>query len=418
MTFSDGWLAPVGLALLAGLGAAGGTFALWHDHDVAPAQLVTSGQLRITEAGDPVWWQTSPDVGPAPHRIDPHSFMFRPGDAVAVDFPVQVTMGGDNLQAALTVDWAADSLQPVAGVVATSFEVLDDDDGGGRIAPAAPGAGQAFGQYAAAFTAQESNEYTVRVHLDFGQLDDRWSATGDDILTQLGDVEVQVHQLRPDVDGSGTVSLWSTGVQLPVQTQAGFSSFAAGPPGELVAADTSSQQVAVPVGADAVARLFADRQVAIPFQTSAVSQGNMGLRYWLTEPAWGNNIFGAASTQLFAVDSPVQCTVENAPDVDRQPAATPVPATYSATDVPVVDTWCLVAVVEAFPDEGTYAGSVTATAQDPAGVQVQATDEWYAQVTTALDPAVEPAHVITVEYQTFRPDNTPGTQRHTSTVAP
>lgn len=201
--------------------------------------------------------------------------------------------------------------------------------------------------------------------------------------------------------GGTTLALWNTGIDYSAQTHSGYEYFAAGTPGATKAA--LNGQVTVPVGAEAAATLKEQRAVAIAFETQSVSQGNTGLRYQIEEPNWGDNIFGAASTTLFRVSSEAKCTVDAAPRTASEPVSTPVGADYSASDDPVVEYWCLVAVVEEFPDEGQYADSFEATAKDPAGVGVEAADEWHAEVTTVLDPAKEPTHQLTFSYDTFRP---------------
>lgn len=201
--------------------------------------------------------------------------------------------------------------------------------------------------------------------------------------------------------GGTTLALWNTSIDFSVQIHSGYEYFAAGTPAATKAAVDG--QVTVPIGTEAAATLQEQRAVAIAFETQSVSQGNTGLRYQLVEPDWGDNIFGAASTTLFRVSSAAACTVDAAPSTGTQPVSTPVDATYSASTEPVVEYWCLVAVVDEFSDEGTYATSVEATAQDPADVTVEATDQWHAEVTTALDPANEPPHQLTVRYETFRP---------------
>lgn len=201
--------------------------------------------------------------------------------------------------------------------------------------------------------------------------------------------------------GGTTLALWNTGIDFSAQSHSGYEYFAAGTPGATKTAVDG--QVTVPIGTDTAATLKEQRAVAIAFETQSVSQGNTGLRYQIAEPDWGDNIFGAASTTLFRVSSATACTVDAAPSAEAQPVSTPVGATYSASAEPVVEHWCLVAVVDEFSDEGAFDNSVQATAKDPADVTVDATDEWHAEVTTVLDPAKEPAHQLTVSYETFRP---------------
>ena len=201
--------------------------------------------------------------------------------------------------------------------------------------------------------------------------------------------------------GGTTLALWNTSIDYAAQTHSGYEYFAAGAPGATKAA--SNGQVTVPIGPEAAATLKEHRAVAVAFETQSVSQGNMGLRYDIAEPDWGDNIFGAATTTLFRVGSKAECTVDAAPSADAKPASTPVGPEYSATDEPVVEYWCLVAVVDEFPDEGETTHAVKARAKDPADVTVEATDDWHGKVTTVLDPAKEPTHQLTLSYETFRP---------------
>lgn len=201
--------------------------------------------------------------------------------------------------------------------------------------------------------------------------------------------------------GGTTLALWQDQAGFSVSARSGYEYFAAGAPGQTQPATDGS--VTFTVGAEHAARLQADRQIVIPLETQSISQGNKGLRYTITEPNWGDHFFGAATTMLYQVPSADACTVDHAPASSGEPRSTPVSAEYSDTDEPVVETWCLVATINNLPDEGTYSNSVTATAQDPAGTAVEATATWHAEVTSSMNPDDEPDHVITFEYETFRP---------------
>lgn len=201
--------------------------------------------------------------------------------------------------------------------------------------------------------------------------------------------------------GGSTLALWQDATGWSASATSGYEYFAAGAPGELQPATNGT--VDFTVGSEDVSRLQADGQVAITMQTESISQGNKGLRYTVTEPAWGEHFFGAASTTLFQVATPDDCRVGNTPAAPGEPTSTPVSAEYSDSEEPLVETWCLVATIDELPDEGEYSNSVTATAQDPAGTSVEATDTWHATVTSTMDPADEPDHVITFGYETFRP---------------
>ncbi len=203
--------------------------------------------------------------------------------------------------------------------------------------------------------------------------------------------------------GGTTLALWNTGLDFSAQAHSGYESFAVGLPGDTTAA--ADGKVTVTIGADEAATLHEDQAVAIALETQSVSQGNMGLRYTIGEPNWGDHLFGAASTTLFRVSSAAECTVDNAPEANAKLNSTPVSAHYTATDEPVVEYWCLVAVIDEFPDAGEYSNSVMVSAADPADNEVEATDEWHAEVTSVMDPTQEPDHSLTFSYETFRPSD-------------
>lgn len=187
------WLLPIGVAILAGLGAAGGTFALWSDHDDTNGHLIASGDLKVTSLGTPEWEETSPDVVSVPQTIDPTTFLVRPGDAVAVEIPFETTMRGDNLSTELIVDWSADSAVP-AGVTGTYVLV---DPNGTELTDDPTNLGQAID-----FDATDGGHYAVRVELDFAGLQHRFGADDVDPLSELGNFDVEVHQVRPGGESS------------------------------------------------------------------------------------------------------------------------------------------------------------------------------------------------------------------------
>lgn len=192
-TAQRGWLVPLGVAVLAGLGAAGGTFALWNAQDTTEAHLVASGDLEVTGLGDPQWQETSPDVSTAPREIDPATFLVRPGDAVAVTIPFETTLRGDNLATELSVDWSADSTVP-AGVTGTY--TLVNAQGNDPVAKPV-----ALGQ-AIDFPAENGGHYEVQVELNFAKITNRIGADEVDPLSDLGDFDIHVQQVRTGGGGS------------------------------------------------------------------------------------------------------------------------------------------------------------------------------------------------------------------------
>jgi hypothetical protein len=165
----------------------------------------------------------------------------------------------------------------------------------------------------------------------------------------------------------------------------------------------TDRSVELTFGAEEAQVLLDEGAVAVPIEVSSLSQGNRGLRYLVTPPTYGGStIFAYATTAIFPVASPQECTVGASVPAEPSLAATPVPATYSASAVPTVEYWCLSAVAGPLPDEGLYSSAAEGTATAAGGGQVSASTSWYANVTTAMDPEVEPDHVISFTFETFR----------------
>lgn len=183
-----GWLVPLSVALTAGLVAAGGTFALWHDSDATDAQLVSSGDLKVSSLEKPVWHETSPDVSSTPRIIQPDTFLVRPGDTLAVAIPFETTLRGDNLATELRVDWADGTSVP-PGVTGT-YMLLDTNDTPLLEAPLKLGE-------ATDFAAVDGGQYQVRVDLDFSEMNTRFGADDVDPLGEYGSFDVEIHQVRP-----------------------------------------------------------------------------------------------------------------------------------------------------------------------------------------------------------------------------
>lgn len=181
------WLLPIGVAVLAGIGAAGGTFALWSDHDTAQAQFVSSGDLKISSLSAPTWHETSPDVTATPRVIDPATFLLRPGDSITVAIPFETTLRGDNLHTELSVDWSAESGLP-HGVTGTYTLV---DSRGNPLHKTPVELGEAM-----EFAAHDGGHYAVEVELDLTEVDTRFGAESPDPLSELGNFDVAVHQVR------------------------------------------------------------------------------------------------------------------------------------------------------------------------------------------------------------------------------
>lgn len=201
--------------------------------------------------------------------------------------------------------------------------------------------------------------------------------------------------------GGASLALWSDEEVFSGSISAGYEYFAAGHLDDT--APAASEVASVSIGAGEAETLFEDGQVSVPLQTESLSQGNKGLHYRVSEPSdWGDNVFGAAEINLFAVDSPEECTPESAPANAAELASTPVTADYSTGDEPVTEYWCLTAALDERPGEGTYENIGSVTATDPSGTSVEDHAEWHATLSSDLDPAAEPDHAIDFKYSTFR----------------
>ncbi|HIZ36539.1 MAG TPA: hypothetical protein H9815_12235 [Candidatus Ruania gallistercoris] len=221
--------------------------------------------------------------------------------------------------------------------------------------------------------------------------------------------------------GGASFALWEDAVSFDGEISSGYEYFAAGR-GEANAttvadsamtaasdpvAPPTGDSVSVTVGAADAQVLVDDQELAIPLRTDSLSQGNKGLHYTLTEPDWGEGIFGAADVHLFPVPTAADCTLDNAPDNPAALISTPVSADYSDTTTPTTEYWCLVTTLNTLHDQGSYTNEVTATGTDPSGTEVSETDSWSAEVISAMDPADEPDHEIALSYTTFRPGEEP-----------
>ena len=189
------WVILASVALVAGVIAAAGTFAMWNQAPAWPqAQFVAAGNLTVSPAGDPVWRETSPDVTTAPRVIDPEEFLIRAGDSVAVDSPFETTLAGENMRGKLRVDWDADTRIPDA--VFGRYTVFDDH-GTELIDATTILGGETTFDLAPPEDGSDTARYTLRVHLDFADLDDRFGADSVDQLADLGDFMIELNQARP-----------------------------------------------------------------------------------------------------------------------------------------------------------------------------------------------------------------------------
>lgn len=206
--------------------------------------------------------------------------------------------------------------------------------------------------------------------------------------------------------GGASLALWSDQEEFTGDISSGYEYFAAGHLDDPQPATSGS--VVVTIGTDEAVTLIEDEQIAIPLQTDSLSQGNKGLTYQIAEPDWGEGVFGHAEVSIFRVDSVEECTVENTEEQPEELTSFPVSSAYSDSEELIEEYWCLTAILEGLPGEGTYQNTGTVTADDPRGETVTDEDDWEAVVGSDLDPGDEADHEIEFSYTTFRAgDQTP-----------
>lgn len=182
-------------ALAAGAAVGGGTFALWSPADTADGGTITAGDLDV-EAESTVWRETSEDVAAAPRVIDPDEFLVRPGDTVTAEFPVTVTLEGENMRAEIGAEWAGPPEVP-AGVTGT-YQLRDDD--GDMVGEALDLEQDGTLLDAAEPSAGLETSYTLHVALDFSGLDDRFGEGSPTQTVDLDELQVTVDQIRSGGD--------------------------------------------------------------------------------------------------------------------------------------------------------------------------------------------------------------------------
>ena len=194
------WRMPLlaGTALVAGLTAAGGTFALWTADSGRDPVTITAGDLQIEAGGEAVWTETSADVAAAPHPIDPETFLVRQGDTIRVSYAFTTHVQGENMLGQIEVDWA-DAPDLPSGVTGT---YTLQDAASTELATADLGTAVTLDDAAhqlAADDAGRTDTYTLAIDLDFADLDDRFGADSPMQLADLGIFDVELHQVRTGV---------------------------------------------------------------------------------------------------------------------------------------------------------------------------------------------------------------------------
>ncbi|MCK6209889.1 hypothetical protein KZX45_04965 [Georgenia sp. EYE_87] len=233
------------------------------------------------------------------------------------------------------------------------------------------------------------------------------------------------------IGGGTALALWDDDEVLTASIGTGMVGLAVEKLGthEAQVADGPGSRPGVTLGPAEAERLLADGEVTVGIRVDARADGNKGLRYGLELPVLdGASLLGNSTVRVFRVAADTACTPETEPlpgtpvatwtPADADGDGTYVPGTDPGWDgtglgsVPVaadydapwtaVERWCVVAELGDMPDEGSYTNTAT-VAVEVDGATYTGRDSWYTDVTTAADPAGEPAHTIRFSHTTFRP---------------
>lgn len=183
-----------GAALLTGMVAGGGTFALWNTEATTPANIITTGNLDV-EAGDLRWDETSADVASPQADLDPAQFLVRQGDTFTVTYEFTTHLQGDNMLGQIEVDWTTAPGLPSG---ATGSYTLRDASSA-ELAAAALGTAVTLddaGQQLDADDDGRTDSYTLTIDLDFADLPDRFGVDSPVQLADLGTFDIELHQIR------------------------------------------------------------------------------------------------------------------------------------------------------------------------------------------------------------------------------
>ena len=183
-----------GAALLAGMVAGGGTFALWNTEAATPANIITTGNLDI-EAGDLRWDETSADVASPQADLDPETFLVRQGDTIQVSYEFTTHLQGDNMLGQIEVDWT-DAPGLPSGATG-SYTLWDASNA--ELAAAALGTAVTLDDAAQQLDADDdgrTDSYTLTIDLDFADLPDRFGVDSPVQLADLGTFDLELHQIR------------------------------------------------------------------------------------------------------------------------------------------------------------------------------------------------------------------------------
>lgn len=189
-------------ALSAALVTAGGSFALWNTADTAGQTVITSGHLDLSsESGSPLWKVASSDSDGAAETISPEEFLVRPGDTTTADFDFGVALEGDNMRAALSVDWRRAPELP-EGVIGT-YALLDAagepvlDEGSDPVSGPLPSEPTDLALGVFDFAGETGgDDLTLQVALDFADMQDRFGRDSGPHAADLGEFAVVLDQIR------------------------------------------------------------------------------------------------------------------------------------------------------------------------------------------------------------------------------
>ncbi|WP_120003238.1 hypothetical protein [Nesterenkonia muleiensis] len=190
-------------ALVAGAGAAGGTFALWNGTSGTDQAVIVAGALDISvdDGENPRWYETSPDVDSTPRDIDPEEFLVRQGDTVGAGYEFAIELDGDNMRADLRLDWLRSPDLPEG--VSGSYELLDADgepvldENGMPVSGDLPDGATSVDLGVLDFDGQARSEgFILSLALDFDDLEDRFGSESEPQVVDLGDFSVGLEQIR------------------------------------------------------------------------------------------------------------------------------------------------------------------------------------------------------------------------------
>ena len=190
-------------ALVAGAGAAGGTFALWNGTSGTDQSAIVAGDLDISadDVENPRWYETSPDVDNTPQDIDPAEFLVRQGDTVGADYEFAIELDGDNMRADLRLDWLRSPDLPDGA--SGSYALLDAngepalDENGTPVSGDLPGGAASVDLGVFDFDGEAGSEsFILSIVLDFDDLEDRFGPESEPQVADLGDFSVGLEQIR------------------------------------------------------------------------------------------------------------------------------------------------------------------------------------------------------------------------------